>query len=532
MDLRPSRYLRFFGGRRRLYLYHDLNGAVIGATEPLLQVLAPLVPSAAAWRETGAVAGEDEVAGARERLIRWRFLVPPDLDERAELGRWYPLRSVWAVFYVRPERNILRVRYDQRTEKPVIEELDALESLLWRACDGTQPLTALLPDGGDGAGEILEILGRWTRSDCQHLKWLPQPISSYSSPPSEVLSHAKHLDGHGDTPSQPPQECDRDLRDYHRCTIRDSHEQFDWRETTISHLYRVPHPALGGRTYGGRLVEVLSERRLLRRSHRLLVEVGGGTGEMAACVLEALREGAPDLFANLTYTIVDLAPALVAGQRRTLAQRLGADVRRVRWLQGSAEELPLAASTVDLVLSNEVIADLSVDRDPAAGGLVNSGALRFLEEIARVLAPGGGAFVSEYGELGAEVKAADGLDHAEHTINFQSMLTRAEGLSLQVALEPLGDLFRFDVTVPIFLADGIQFAEIRALARLANKDLPVLAYTPAMLAETLGDALDLDRLFNLNFSTLGQFPYAGLAPNAFKVLLLRKPEQEPASLAQ
>ena len=47
------------------------------------------------------------------------------------------------------------------------------------------------------------------------------------------------------------------LAEYHVAGITDAHQQFDYRETTLSHLLRIPHPALAGRTYGQALVDAL-----------------------------------------------------------------------------------------------------------------------------------------------------------------------------------------------------------------------------------------------------------------------------------
>ena len=40
----------------------------------------------------------------------------------------------------------------------------------------------------------------------------------------------------------------------------DAAEQFDDLETTLSHLFRRPHGALGGRSFPQRIVEALAER--------------------------------------------------------------------------------------------------------------------------------------------------------------------------------------------------------------------------------------------------------------------------------
>ena len=48
--------------------------------------------------------------------------------------------------------------------------------------------------------------------------------------------------------------------DYYRHDVGDADAQFDHQETTLSHLLRVPHPALANRTYGQALVDALLAR--------------------------------------------------------------------------------------------------------------------------------------------------------------------------------------------------------------------------------------------------------------------------------
>ena len=52
-------------------------------------------------------------------------------------------------------------------------------------------------------------------------------------------------------------EKEHNLIPYHQDKINDPVRQFDQVETTVSHLYRDPHPALGGKNYGTVFAEVL-----------------------------------------------------------------------------------------------------------------------------------------------------------------------------------------------------------------------------------------------------------------------------------
>src|SRR5262249_20989881 len=96
-----------------------------------------------------------------------------------------------------------------------------------------------------------------------------------------------------------------DLAGYHQ-SIDDPERQFDEIETTLSHLFREPHRALGGERFGDRLAAALVARGLPARGARV-VEVGGGLGWLALALRERL--------APSSYLIVDRSPALAGAQQ-------------------------------------------------------------------------------------------------------------------------------------------------------------------------------------------------------------------------
>src|SRR5207248_1436488 len=97
--------------------------------------------------------------------------------------------------------------------------------------------------------------------------------------------------------------------------------------------------------------------------------------------------------------------------------------RHPRWsgLRADCLDLPLASHSIDgLVLANEVIADLPVESGR------NTGAIRLIGELARVLRSGGAALLTEFGGdfapgpirlLGA---FAEG-EHVEWSIDFRQL---------------------------------------------------------------------------------------------------------------
>ena len=85
------------------------------------------------------------------------------------------------------------------------------------------------------------------------------------------------------------------------------------------------------------------------------VEMGAGTGQLAADVLAALREEHAPLFGGLRYILIEQSPAMRARQR----ERLAAFGERVAWhTLAELERRPLAA----IFFSNELVDALPVHR--------------------------------------------------------------------------------------------------------------------------------------------------------------------------
>src|SRR5262245_53883149 len=137
------------------------------------------------------------------------------------------------------------------------------------------------------------------------------------------------------------------LTEYYTHDVSDANEQFDHQETTLSHLLRVPHPALANRTYGEAVVDALLARGVVPQGRVRVLELGAGLGYVARHAIDRLRAAGR----TVEYTIVELAPALAEAQRA----RLGGDAT---WKMGNALEVTLAERAFDLVLCNEMVGDL------------------------------------------------------------------------------------------------------------------------------------------------------------------------------
>lgn len=282
---------------------------------------------------------------------------------------------------------------------------------------------------------------------------------------------------------------------YHLHEITDGRTHFDDRETTVAHALAPPHPGLGDRPYGAALGDALRKAGALTQDTPI-VEVGCGTGELARDLRASGATG--------PYVRVDLSPELLRTQARTAPHTHG--------ILADGLALPFADRSVALLVSNEVIADMSsvpVDpTTPAEGApaealaladsfglslppvphLVNVGAWRFVQEIARVLRPGGQAWVSEFGVLEGLPAEATQLDHPEVAIQFAQLAEVARACGLIARIEPLADTLGADLTAQHLSRSS--WHALRALARSRDHHLQARAWTPTRLAQALPFKVD------------------------------------------
>lgn len=112
------------------------------------------------------------------------------------------------------------------------------------------------------------------------------------------------------------------------------------------------HPA-----FGATLARAFAElwREAFGDEPLVLVEMGAGTGQLAADVLAALRDEQAALFRDVCYSIVEASPAMQARQR----ERLTAFGKRVQWCTLEAiERQPITA----IFFANELIDAMPVHR--------------------------------------------------------------------------------------------------------------------------------------------------------------------------
>lgn len=580
---RRSRYLSAFAHMGDVYLYHDLYGYILKMSPDILAFLAefrePAEAAEVCLRYANAFDGEPPQQFV-DIFVQFACLLESDEDELP--GIWYmvPVKSKWNVWRrVRTpegagngagaggERVELFTAWGEREPRRL--ELDAQETAVWDAIDGERRLGEMR-DTFDP--EVLaRLLPRLTHHDVQAVKLSAFPMSTYKGrrnlrPPylTSTMPYAPcDLSGQeitsdavvsGESPGTPDPGTEISTTAYYREQITDADGQFDHRETTLSHLLREPHPALGGRTYGQALIDALVARGSLPdpakgQASVKVLEIGAGLGYVARDAVTRLREGAFDP----TYDIVEIAPVLARVQRERLGD-LGVTVR-----EGDVLEAELGAGH-HLILANEMLGDLpavqltraqiAVDLPPEqrgeplaqlgeAGELITgfalnlddapetfyltTGALRLVRRLWDALAPGGVCVLTEFGELSSYPRLSTQLDHPELSIHFGHLVQAARTVGFETEFEFIIDLLDFDRDLRGMVTTRSYFRALGQMLAEYGVTLSKVGYTETMFGAILADKVDRATIGELYFDRI-EDRLMGLVPHEFKALILKRPE--------
>ncbi len=549
--LRRSAHLSTFAHQGAVYLFHDLYGYLLQMSPDLIEFLDQFTESRSAAEVVAAhkTRFEGQAQEFVDVFYQQACLVEPDDDE---------VSGIWPMIAVKGKWNVWRKVGDRVTlwtawgERPIARlELTAAETAMWDAMDGEIRLNELRAKHDPKV--LAALVHKLTHSDVQALKLTPFPMSMYAKRPSTTPSYLiSTMPYRSWTPGTPIEAVTRDVAtDAYYQSIGDADEQFDHQETTLSHLLREPHPALHGRTYGAALVDGLAAQGRLPAKTIRVLEIGGGLGYVARAVYEALVGRGLDV----TYTIQEMSPQLAEAQR---ARCVGLPIAIA---VGDALVAEHTADGFDLIIANEMVGDLpavqlsradvgmTIDgggvADPVKlaalgrpGELVNqlgididdatepfylmTGAFELMIRIARWLAPDGSAIVTEFGDRAKWPTLSTHLDHPELSTHFGHLAQAAKCLGLEAHIDFVMDLIELERSLSGLATTRSHFRALRALAKDAGVDLPKVGYTRELLAERVGDQLDLDQVGELRWDRI-EDRLMGLVPHEFKALLCKKP---------
>ena len=532
-----------------VYLFHDLFGYLLQMSPDVLAVLDSFEGGAEVAEVQRRFAGGFDGQGAKgfvEIFAQHACLVDEDADERDALWPMVAVKGRWNVWRRHGARVALWTAWGDAPVRRI--ELDEADTAIWDAIDGERRLVEL-GEAHDRA-RVLALVERLAHSDVQALKLCGFPMSTFAGRPAMAPRYlTSTMPYRRWTPADgAPEAFGREVSPsaYYAHDVADADAQFDHQETTLSHLFRVPHPALGGRTYGAALVDALAARGAVRDRLRVL-EIGAGLGFVAEAVLDALAARG----VAVEYTIVELAPALAAAQRRRLAGRA------VTWREGDVLALDLPDAGFDWILANEMIGDLpalqlsradvglaadgSGSVDPAklaalgrAGELVRdlglslddapepfyllTGAFELIVRVARWLAPGGAAVITEFGEPAAWPRLSTQLDHPELSIHFGQLEQAARASGLATDLVFVIDLLGLDRDAQGLATTRSHFRALRAMLADAGVTLDKIGYTPALLDAALAGRVSPADIGELRYDKV-EDRLMGLVPHEFKALL-------------
>jgi SAM-dependent methyltransferase len=552
-----SQHLGWFQRGEAVFLYHELYGFLLEMSADLKAIVDAFAQPVDHSLVVDQFADKFSIAQMNEFLSvfgQYRALVAPDVQELDGLVESVPIKGPWIVAAREADATVTAVTSrgfgPEPYAQPQIVKMDPWQADLWRSIDGEKTvrrLAANLTELYDGdpqqdLGRAVVSIAGWTHSSRQLTRVLLKPRSQFQRLPPYVTSTMPYAPL-SDTPAPPVDPRTRNLDAYHEGTIADAEAQFDELETTLSHLFSDPHPALADRTYAQTFAGVARDRGWVAPDRAQVVEVGGGTGRFAAGMVESLRD-----LAGLHYKVVELAPALQAAQQERLAP-FGALAESVR---GHAEDLQLPESSVDFLISNEMIADLRMgfvtrdslqkgrpddETDPEALALIQQygldtqqapepvpvqvGATRLVERLAKVLKPGGTAVLTEFGGEKQFPIESTQLEHAEWSVHFGHLRKVAGVLGLQATLEPLPEFLKLRGDVWVLATTRTQFRNLRHLVRLHGGDLQKRAMTPEQFALACGGHLRPDSIEGVQFRPCGE-RVMGLVPSEFQVLVLRR----------
>jgi SAM-dependent methyltransferase len=487
----------------RYGLYHRLTGEAVGVSQALADVLRTAQGRLIQFSSTPE--NDYAISSVIYHLRSAGLLVSDPADELQELRGAKlvrPAQRSSIAVNAGPAPTLFRVDESQRvfgaapgTGERVYQEAMPLDAWrLFALSDGTYGLAdAEIAVGG--ASRLRTAIDWLTDPQRQAIKLMVRDDDRIDAPHNRVVASLCT-----------PHSLVRGPWSQHASTAGPAQRRFDSIEPTIAHAFRRPSPALGGTNYGTRILTRIRDR--IPRIGARILEVGGGTGDLAVGFVTAYGP-------TVDYTLIDIAPSLAAAQKKALVD---CNVNAKIFVGDCEAGLP--GGPYDLIIANEVVADLTVSQD--TGDLHPIGIIRLLRHISQALTPRGLAIITEYTSRAGSSQPVRHLDHQEYAVNFNSLIPEIVSLGFEPDLTSLAEFLGADLDARV--ADGEQGrieAVSKALKACGAPGLEMAVYGEAEYEERTAVLRDRG-VVGLECSALRRGAHFGPAFQTFMALLLTR----------
>jgi len=498
---------------------HRLSGWVFGISDSFRQILACLRDSALDTDDLAQLEAAPDAVKAIDCFREHHILISSDRPDEilAPFRDWrlvLPVRNPGFGYRDESGCHLVRLRETQVCTLPrsalppaiVHETISRAAFSALRAALNGQTLGEL----GEST-EIFATLHELCSPDRQMVRAMPP-----GADPADFNSAAHYLTQSVKRRSVNEPALSADL--YYQSNIQNAEWNFDWLEPTVCHSFRRKTAALGDQTYGERFCD--SVLRILPRDSSLgelrVLEIGAGTGIFARDFFHRATE---KLEIPIAYTIVDCSPALLESQRETLGSRIPA----VRFIRQDARALSIPGETFDVIVCNEVVADLPAVRDPTDGSWCFAALLAFLDRVVAHLADAGIAFISEYGDRDQCPRLAEHLNHTEVGIDFGSVMSHCVQHRIPARIEELSRFLNIRGQAEMLCAQQEHHHCLNQFLRTRGRELQYAAYDRAQAEKECDELLNEHQGAGVAFAPIAKGLHFGPDLSHFYVLALRKP---------